>query len=263
MDEKINYRGQVAIWVIIGVILMASILLFFMITRGIKIGGQPDSSSTFEMQSFLEQCAGQHVSDALENMLPRGGFIDSTNSQRNTILFNGIEVEYLCKNLGNYKPCVNQHPVLIQEMEKEIETYLNSRIDGCLQEMQSDFERLGGSMTFTSPTKIEVKIAPEKIILKINKKTSVEKNGERKRFESFSIETKSPVWKMATIANEIANQEAQYCYFEFVGYSALYPDYEVRQYITSDSTAVYTIIHTKSEKEMNIATRSCALPYGL
>ena len=62
---------------------------------------------------------------------------------------------------------------------------------------------------------------------------------------------------------EISNQEAKYCYFEYVGYMLLYPKMDIEKFAMSDSTKIYTLKDKKSDKEMNIAIRSCAIPPGI
>jgi hypothetical protein len=43
----------------------------------------------------------------------------------------------------------------------------------------------------------------------------------------------------------------------------LYPRFDIRKVAMSDSTKIYTIEDKYSEKEMNIAIRSCVIPPGI
>ena len=92
---------------------------------------------------------------------------------------------------------------------------------------------------------------------------TIKNNEETRDFEKFDFQFSSPIFNLANIAIEIADQEAKYCYFEYVGYSIIYPRYQISLFTMSDSTRIYTIKDTKTKKEMNIAIRGCALPQGL
>ncbi|HLC52957.1 MAG TPA: hypothetical protein VJK03_00280, partial [Candidatus Nanoarchaeia archaeon] len=65
------------------------------------------------------------------------------------------------------------------------------------------------------------------------------------------------------VAIEISSQEAKYCYFEYVGYMILHPEFDIQKTALSDSTKIYTIKDIRTEEVMRIATRSCAIPPGV
>ena len=132
MGEKINRRGQVALWVILGVILAASVLLFFALTREPTITRPLQGDVSFDVQSYLQECVGEHVEEAVGTMLPQGGFI----TPRNPVYFDNTYIEYLCENVGLYEPCINQHPMFMYDLKKEIKEYLldELRMRRCLDE---------------------------------------------------------------------------------------------------------------------------------
>ena len=68
---------------------------------------------------------------------------------------------------------------------------------------------------------------------------------------------------MAVIANEIINQEVKFCYFEYVGYSLLYPDYSIEKTDIDGNTKIYTIKDKQTEKVLLFAVRGCILPAGI
>jgi len=81
-------------------------------------------------------------------------------------------------------------------------------------------------------------------------------------FNSFRSSIRSPLYDLGYVANEIARQEAKYCYFEYLGYSLIYNNFDIRKYSLSDSTKIYTVEHKPSGETMNIAIRGCAIPPG-
>ncbi len=260
MDKKMIFckRAQVGIWVILGVVLASTIILFFLISQQSGIIKPGEGESVFDAQSFIETCTRQYVEEAVELMLPHGGFV----APKNTVFFNNTEIEYICENRGFYSPCIQQHPMLLNEMKTEIREFIAPRIAGCFDDMEREFEKRNSDVNFESELGVGVNLQEDKILVDIERKTTVEKQGETRRFDSFVVVVESPLYNLGRIAMEIANQEAQYCYFEYVGYNILYPRYQIKKYTMSHPTKIYVVKDNKSRKEMNIAIRSCAIPAG-
>lgn len=249
--------GQVAVWIILAVILVAAIFLFLFLSQEIEIN---TISSGTEISSFLDSCLEPTVQSASEIMLPRGGLI----KKKNTLFFNFQEVEYLCANMGFFEPCINQHPLLIREMEEELEEYLNPEVDICFNELRENIENRGEDFYFVPEYELEVSIVPDKIVLDILREgVYTSKSGEKNSYENFRAEYRSGAHGLATIALEIAAQEANYCYFESTGYSLFYPRYKITRYQLSHPAKVYLINDTAMNEHMMIAIRSCAMPPGV
>lgn len=254
MAKKMNLRGQVMIWVILAVLLVASIMLFFFIDSGPRLTTQDE----LDIDGFIEQCARKHVNDAVDIMLPHGGFLEPKNFK----VYNDIEVEYLCENIGNYESCVNQHPMLINEIRDEIKNYVEPRIEGCFSEWKSEIESRNGEVSL-GVMELSVSLAPDRIFLGIEREVNINRKGESQSFERFDVEIINPVYDLTNVAIEIASQEAKYCYFEYVGYMILYPRFDIKVFTLSDSTSIYTIKDKNTRKEINIAIRGCAIPPGI
>lgn len=248
-----NKRGQVAIFVILALILVASIILFFTIERKVTTSVQEG----FNAGAYIQQCAQEYVDEAVEIMLPQGGFIEPTNFKT----YNKIPVAYLCENEGSYKGCVNQHSEFLSEMSREIKNYAEPRVARCFDNMKSEIERRRGEVSYGAMD-VNVSLASDRVILEIERSTAITIQESTQTIDNYKVEVLSPLRELGRIANEIASQEAQSCSFEFGGYDILYPRYKVQPFIMSDGTTIYTIKDKRSGKELNIAIRSCAVPAG-
>jgi hypothetical protein len=256
MDSKMK-RAQVTIWIILALMLVGAILLFLFLQRDLTV--DVFRSST-EINSFIARCVEPSIQEARDIMLPRGGLLE----KHNTVLFNFQEVEYLCANMGFYERCVNQHPLLIQEMEDELEDYLKPRVDICFNELREYIENGGESFTFSQDYDLEVSVVPENIIVDINRNSRyVTKQGEESDIEEYRAEFPSGAHGLATVALEIAAQEATYCYFESTGFSLYYPRYKISRHQLSNPVKIYEIKDTSTNEYMMIAIRSCAMPAGV
>ncbi|MBS3089046.1 hypothetical protein J4402_04720 [Candidatus Pacearchaeota archaeon] len=259
MDVKMNKTAQVAVWIILAVVLLASVILFFTLTskEDVEIieSGQVDFVNA---PSFMQRCTREYVLDAVDIMLPQGGFV----SPKNSIWFNNTNIEYLCENTGFYEPCVNQHPLIVKEIEEEIRNYIYPRVEECFGELGEEIRKRNGEFVF-GDLDIEISLGEDRIFLTLNRDVKIEKNGAEKNYKKFEIVVPSPVYNLAVIAVEIASEEAQFCYFEQAGYSVYYPRYKIERYVMSAPTKIYVIRDKDTGKEMNIAIRSCAMPAGI
>ncbi len=256
MDFEVR-RGQIAIWIILAVVLVAAILLFLLLQRNIETDITPRGT---EVNSFLALCLEPSVNEAKRIMLPRGGLLE----KRNTVMFNFQEVEYLCVNNGFYDACINQHPLLLREMEDELEEYLNPRVNICFNELKDYIENGGEKFEFEQNYDVDVSIIPDDIVVNVNRGAEYrKKSGEESNYRDYRMEFASGAHGLATIALEIAAQEATYCYFESIGYSLYYPRYKVTRYQLSHPTKIYYINDTLTSEYMMIGIRSCAMPPGV
>ncbi len=264
MDEKIVFsrlkQGQVTIWVILAIVLVVSMALFFTLVRDIDFVQPPEGESIFDVQASLDSCVQKYTTEVVDIMLPQGGFVEPKNAK----FFDNTNIEYLCENIGYYRACVQQHSMLLREMEQEIVSYLTPRVSGCLNEMKQKVkERQGKIVIEPGEPRISVNLEPDRILVKTEKQMKLSKSGQTRTYDSFESVVIHPAYDLGSVAVEIAAQEAKYCYFEYVGYKITYPRFTITKYVASDSTKIYTIVDTKSEKKMNIAIRSCSIPAGL
>jgi len=257
MDDEImffNKKGQVAIWVIIAIALSLVLALVLFIQK------KPATSSSIEsnIEGRIGTCIKDLVEEASDKMTKQGGFVNPESYKE----YRGTNVTYLCQNIGYYKPCVNQHPVLIKEIKKEIENYITNGTKECFDLTLEEFRGNNYEVT-EGEMNLSVLLYSNKIDVIVKKEIELKKDESIRKYSEFSIENQDPIYDLAKVALEIAKQEASYCYFEYLGYSILYPEFSIRRFVFSDYTEIYTITHKKTNREMNVAIRGCAIPSGI
>lgn len=255
MEKTRNKRGQIAIWVIIAVIIIAGITLYFLLEKK-PIWG---AAAEFDIEPYMESCTTDSVNEAVEIMLPQGGFLEPKNYR----LYDKTKIAYLCENPGFFKPCTNQHPMLINEMKEEIRKYITPKVEQCFESMKLEAQKRNWKLELGTMN-LSVAMAPDRIFVNILRETNVTKDSEVRTFNNYDIEIISPAYDLANVAIEIANNEAKYCAFLYTGYILLYPRWDIKlDTLTSVPTKIYEIEDKNSGKKMNIAIRSCALPTGI
>jgi len=153
-------KGQIAIWVILALVLVGAILLFAFMQKKPLAGG----AAGFEIEPYIQQCVSQAVNEAVEIMLPQGGFLSPANFR----IYNDTNISYLCLHTGFFKPCINQHPMLINEMSREIEGYIKPRVDSCFNSLSKEVDNKNGELTLGEMS-FNVSMAPEKIFVNIKR----------------------------------------------------------------------------------------------
>ncbi len=247
-------RGQISLFVIIGILIVAAVVAFFVLS-GNEI--ETGFGEEFDPNSFMTKCMRDSARDKIEIMIPQGGFINPVDFKT----YNDVNAVYICKNINFYEPCVMQYPRYITSVTEELEKEMNEEIGGCFLTLEDELEKRkydvqGGDF------EIEVILKPEVVEIVVWRDMQLDKNGIVEDINSFSTAIKNPLYDLAWVANEITRQEAKYCYFEYVGFMLLYNDFDIKKYAMSDSTKIYTIIHKDSGETMNIAIRGCAIPPG-
>lgn len=248
-------KGQAVIFVIVAIVLVASIVVFFVLYRGpgISIGEE------FEPESKIDGCFREAIRDSVDLMLPHGGFAEPQNS----IIYKDIEVAYLCENVNYYQRCIVQHPLYISDLDNELEKNIEEDVKECFFFIQEDLEGKGYSVSGEDDFSYDIVLKPGIIELEIDREFKFERDGEVNSFEGFSAGIAIPLYDLGQVVSIIVEQESRNCYFEYVGYMNLYPRWSIDIDVNSEDVKVYTVKDKESGIETSFAIRGCAIPAGL
>ncbi|MFH1801282.1 MAG: hypothetical protein ABH804_00395 [archaeon] len=256
-----NKRGQVTIFIVIGLILVGAVVLFFVVRSGFVLNLFKEKE--INSASFLDLCIEEKLREGVQMISMRGGHI--TNPLNRTFQFIGEksnDISYLCYNQNYYLPCINQEPMLIQHLKKEIKEYINQDVEECFNKLSASLEKQNYEVEKIYRD-FDVEFAPGKIILNIDAELSLKKNEEVSIEKGFKIIKLSNFYDTAVVVQEIISQEAQYCNFEYTGYMLLYPKFKIEKFTTGDSTEIYRVEHKNSKEKFQFAVRSCVIPPGV
>jgi hypothetical protein len=247
-----NKRAQVTIFVIAAIVIIALVALIFLL-RIEKIPFIPGKTET-NPRAFMDNCIEEQMRENINKVLSQGGFIEPQNYK----MFSDTKVAYLCYHRGSFEPCINQHPMFLTEISSELKNSISLVIEECFDEFKSSLEKQGYEVGLGESIESEVSLSTGSVYLDIIRDITVTKSGESVNYKDMRLTYLSSLYELAGIANQIANGEAKYCHFEFIGYTNLYPEYLILVKTMSDSTKIYSIISKKTEEQMNIAIRGCA-----
>ncbi len=250
--------------IIVSVILVAGIILIFLLYKfkvieiPIPIRGQLPPA-----QEFIGKCASDAASDAVNIMLPQGGYLAPRNFREyGENPDDSSKIAYLCYNENYYLPCIKQEPSYIEHLEDETEEYITPIINDCFLQLKQSYIDSGYDVDLNPQMNLEVNLKPKRVEINITRFFKIQKGAEVTKLDKFDSLLPSPIYDFGRIAEEITNQEAEFCNFETGGYSLLYPDFDVRVSKLSDGIKIYRINETFSAKELKFAVRSCVLAAG-
>lgn len=249
MKKMRNKRGQVTIFVIIAVILVAVLIfLFYPRVKRIFIPSIPSLQ--------LQDCLENELDGAVELVSERGGSIDPVNA----IMYEGEKREYLCYTNQYYKTCVMQQPLLRQHIEREILIYIQPKARGCVDNLKDNLRSKGYSVS-SGREEISVSIVPNNIKVIVSG-FSATKEDAGERYDNFEVSKKSKIYDLIMLTTSILNWETRYGDSNIATYMMFYPNIKVEKYKQQDGSKIY-ILNTRYKKDKFVfASRSLSWPAG-
>ncbi|MCK5149817.1 hypothetical protein KAJ87_02735 [Candidatus Pacearchaeota archaeon] len=253
-------KGQVTIFIIVGILIVSSIALFFLFRGNIipEIGGKSEQNPNI----FLESCIEDKIREGIDLISIHGGYIENPLN----IYFKFEDenspqhISYLCYNQEPYALCVNQEPMLIKRLEDEIYDYISGDVRICFDDLTSSLEKQG-HIVDASYGSFDVDLAEGKVIIEVDGEIVLTKTGETTKQEDFSVIIPSKLYDLARVVQEIVNKEAIVGEFGPTDMGN-YPDFEINEHRTRDSSVIYLVKHKESNEEFRFAVRGAVIPSG-
>lgn len=258
----VNNKSQVTIFVIAGLIVIAIIIIFFILSGSLEPsleGEKPEINPNI----FLENCIEDKVRDTTNLIGLQGGYVEPEFYRNFKFKEEALgEIAYLCYNQNFYLPCINQEALLIKHLDEEIEEEISEEVRYCFDELGKSLEKQGYTVNARYKG-FDLELITRKIILNYDASLTLTKTGETTKHNNFRVIVPTRFYDIAIVAQEIVAQESRFCNFDAVGFMIFYPDFKVEKFRTGDSETIYKIIHRTSKEEFRFATRGCVIPPGI
>ncbi len=253
MCGKWNKSGQVTIFIIIAIIIVALAFLIYSFYPQIKstIGGEEKNP-----QAYIQSCIEGDIKDAVQKLSAQGGSITPTNY----VNYFDVNVEYLCYTGEFYRPCIVQQPMLKQHMEAEIKNQIQDNVDACFRSLKSSYEKRGYTVELKGGEK-RVELLPKRVVATFNYSMTTTK-GDTQKYESFNIILNNNLYELSSIANSIVEWESLYGDVEITTYMTYYPDLKVERKPLGEGSRVYILTDRNIGNKFQFAIRSQVWPAG-
>jgi hypothetical protein len=248
-------KSQVTWFVVIAIIIVATLMITLFILNKPVAKILPEENP----RDYIKQCVEYSLEKNEKILIDNNLYRNRTN---NFILYRNIVVPYLCKSSLFYTPCINQEPLLIEHVRKEIANLTEAEIKTCFVGLVNAFKSKGydvkeGDLEITTDLKRGF------IELQMNKDITTTKSGETKQYKDFIANIQSPMYRLVDTVRNIINYESTLCEFDEVKWALNYRDLKITSFVASEGTKVYTLEDKESGKEINFAVKSCVMPAGL
>lgn len=251
-------KGQVTIFIIIAILIIAGIGIFFLFRSDI-IPEFTGRTGEVNVNAFLNECLNQRVKDVAEELSLEGGYSNNPNSVNFKFTEEGVyrNISYLCYTQNNFRPCIVQKPTFFLDIQKNIESKIEGDVETCFNEMVNSLRDQGFEVGSNKLNSFEVNFEPRKIIVQTDSEVTLTKSGETETQKNFQILIPSRIYEILDVAQEIVDSESEFCYFEVVGFQLSRPEFSIDLFRMEDSTEIYTIEHEDSQEKFRFAVRGC------
>ena len=239
-------RAQVAIFVIVGLMIVSAILIYFLLVN-------PSTSLTGSATLDFDACVQEVVDDAIDELGANAGYVDPELTYR----YNGDEFTYLCYTNEYYEAGTIQKAFLKQFFEDSLELKTKEGIESCYDNSIKDLKDQGYEVA-EGDVDYNISLEPSMVSVQIKAPTSVEGKG----YTNFLVVSAVPIYDILMIATSIVQYETRFGDSDTDSLRLLYPDFSFRKVKRSDGTKVYFIESYDVGTVFKFASRSYAYPSG-
>ena len=195
-----NKRGQVTVFVIVGIVIVVTIaLVFYFLGDNIKRETDTevvfDESSLEPLQDYVEDCIEKHGGEAIDLVLKGGGDIEPGLHQ----MYHNEKINFLCYTDG-YNACYNKMPFLDSHIEEQINNYVLERLNTCIDfsAIESEgFEIQKGNMD------LKTSVGKYNILITLDYPVTLSKGDSKIIEDRFSKTFDVPLGRILKVVNDI------------------------------------------------------------
>lgn len=218
-------RGQITIFAIAGIIIVAMIGLY-LFARNIGIGIDPhDFVRTKEapIRTEVEECILQGAEISLVQMGKQGGDLNPVLYER----FKGERVTFLCYDQEKEFTCINRM-LTKEDMQNELNTFFKEQLYQCID--LTGFATLGVDIN-VGELIVNTTINKENVFVNVNYPVTIRKGESELVISDFNKEIKSHLGELYNVAMDIVDSESKLGRFDALSYSLMHESkYIIRPY---------------------------------
>lgn len=249
MREKRGNKGQVTIFIILAIVIVAVLLIiFYPRIKNVFIPVSPSIQ--------VEDCVTKELGNFVQDLASQGGSLEPENF----ILYNDKKIDYLCYTNEYYKTCVMQQPFIKQKFEEEVAKFISAKAKNCVQELVDSFESKGYSVD-KKPGNVSVEIAPKNLKIIVSMPLTLTKETSE-TFDKFVISKPGNMYEILIISQAILNYEARYGDSVPEDFMLLYPNLRIQKLKQADGSKIYIVEDRDTKDSFTFATRSLSWPEG-
>lgn len=211
-------RGQVTIFIILGIIILTTIILFFFIKSRFYFGPATQERLQQEfpaIREHIETCLKQESEPLIRKIGLQGGILDPAEDTYR--YYFGDKISYLCYNIPNDKRC-SSRALLKSQIEQELTNSIKPRLKSCID--IDSFKKSGYEIEYGT-FNFNIAIGQDSILAILNFPITIKKDQAQAKESRFKAEIKYPLGRLYNAAQDIITAEALVGDFDTLSYSFL------------------------------------------
>ncbi|HKL23780.1 MAG TPA: hypothetical protein VJ912_00400, partial [Candidatus Nanoarchaeia archaeon] len=253
-------RGQMTIFIIVAIIIVALVSLFFILRDDTSLRGVPDDLQP--VYNDFQNCIESNVMEGVSILESQGGYIylpgyrNSVDPFSSWFYFSGTSIPYWQYEQGGIT--FEQVPTK-KEMENQLERYLESNIQDCSFQ---EYEEQGFSINKGENISSNIEIKESRLEVSLNMDLTVEKEDNSYSLEKHSTRVKSYLGSLYDSAVKIYEKEKTTLFLEEYGIDVLRLYAPVDGLEIQCSPLIWDADNVFSELEDALETNTFALSSG-
>ena len=247
-----NKRGQVTIFIIVAVLIIAAVALVFTLSPGLRTKiTQPENP-----QEFIQTCLEDTIQEDVELLSLQGGSLEP----KPFIMTQGEKIQYICYTPEKFQSCVVQYPFLQSHIQDEIKNDIKDDVDFCFNLLKETYENKNYQVNMKKGD-IKVELLPERILTTINTSFTLTKGEDVKKYEKFNVIVNNNLYELLGIAKSILEWEIAIGDCDEQAYMNYYHNYlkVEKDRSVGDGTTIYTLTDKNTNDKFKFAVRSWVL----
>jgi len=196
-------RGQVTLFIILGIVILVVIALIFGLRNIIGIGIGTDKFLSLKMGPLIDdlnRCIQEKADDGIVLIGKQGGTLKPIKYR----MYNGNKVNYLCYNIIGDERCSNRM-VLLTDMERELNDYLQFELANCV-----DTRALAKKLFYkvnVGKLRVDTRILRDNVVVDVKYPITISKGTATLTQEDFSQTINRPLGDLYNTVYDIIDSE--------------------------------------------------------
>ena len=203
-------RGQVSIFIIIGIVAVAAVIFIFFLFRGFQEKAREVTNPQEYLKSQINdikrvviKCLDSESSAILKKLYAQGGRLDPVKYSD----YDSKKVSFLCYRVKNNEPCYNMM-FTRSEVEAEAKSFLGNNVKKCIDSDLISFKDKDYSLG-TGNFNLNLVFDDKALLINLDYPITLTKGSIVEIQKTFTGERKTNFWKAADLASDIVNTESK------------------------------------------------------
>jgi uncharacterized protein (UPF0333 family) len=261
--KRLNKKGQVTIFIIIAVLIIALAILIYLYYPKIIASL---STETKNPSAYMQECIQEQIEDNVQIISLQGGNYEVNENSgyfyKKEDESEGKYVKYLCYTSKDLQKCISQEPFLTEHVEAEILNSISTDVDDCFNSMVKSYDNKGYEVNLKRGT-AEVSIIPNLISTNLNSTLTLTKSDETETYRNFNVDLNSNLYDILEVAKNILIWEMNVGDSLPEAYMYNNPYLRVEKHRKGDDTKIYVLTDINTEESFRFAVRSIAYSPGI